>query len=349
MILEPGHPRDGHRPIAPRRPPLSRSALTPMKSVARLFRRFAPMLAALTIAGVAAASPAVLSSDQIKRAGIVLETLRPARFARSIPALGAILDPVPLIRLHGDIAAADAAVAGAKAKVLLEQQQMVQAKALYRRGQIISMSDYQKAAEDLAANQAALAGARVKRAALLAEASARWGAAMAGALRSGSDPLPQLAAGRAILVGLSLPPGAGLADPPREVEAEIAGNHIALHLIGPVPGMLGGYPGQSLLYHGNAQAEAPVGATVSAALSAGPERSGVIVPRSAVVWQGGTAFVFRADAGNRFEPVSIATGAPAASGYFVPAVLSPGDRVVVHGAALLLGGAQKTRPADEED
>jgi multidrug efflux pump subunit AcrA (membrane-fusion protein) len=315
----------------------------------RVVRQVLPTLGALAVAGAAAAGPAVLSNHQIKRDGIVVESLQRARFRQSVAALGVILDPVPLIRLHGEIAADDDAVAGAKAKVLLEQQQMVQAKALYRRGQIISMSDYQKAAEDLAANQAALAGARVRRAALLAEASAHWGAAMAGALRSGGDPLPQLAAGQAILVGLSLPPGARLADPPREVEAEIAGKRIALHLIGPVPGMLGGYPGQSILYHGNAQAEAPVGATVSAALSFGPERSGVIVPRSAVVWQGGTAFVFRADAGNRFEPVSIATGSPAASGYFVPAALSPGDRVVVHGAALLLGGAQKTRPADEED
>lgn len=313
----------------------------------RVVRRVLPALGALA---VAAAGPVVLSSSQIRRAGIVVETLRPARFAPSIPALGVVLDLVPLIRLHGEIAADDAAVAGAKAKVLLEQQQMVQAKALYRRGQIISMSDYQKAAEDLAANQAALAGARVKRAALLAEAGAHWGAAMAGVLRSGGDPLPQLTAGAAILVGLSLPPGTGLADPPRRVEARAAGVRFALTLIGPVPGMLGGYPGQSFLYQAAAQPGAPVGATVSAALPAGPRRAGVVVPRSAVVWQGAGAAVYRADAGRRFERVAIATGSPTPAGYFVSAGLSPGDRVVVRGAALLSNdGAGTTRPADPDD
>lgn len=313
----------------------------------RVVRRVLPALGALV---VAAAGPVVLSSGQIRRAGIVVETLRPARFAPSIPALGVVLDPVPLIRLHGKIAADDAAVAGAKAKVLLERQQMVQAKALYRRGQIISMSDYQKAAEDLAANQAALAGARVKRAALLAEASAHWGAAMAGALHGGANPMPQFATGGAILIGLSLPPGTGLADPPQQVEAKAAGARFALTLIGPVPGMLGGYPGQSFLYQAASQLGTPVGATVSAALPIGRRRAGVVVPRSAVVWQGGGAVVYRAAPGHRFERVAIATGSPTPAGYFVSAGLSPGDGVVVRGAVLLSNdGAGTTRPADRDD
>ncbi len=315
----------------------------------RVARRLLAVLAALAVASSAAAGPLVLSSDQIKHAGIVVESLHPARFVRSIPALGVILDSAPLIRLRGSIAEADAAVAGAKAKVLLEEQQMVQAKALYRRGQIISMSDYQKAAEDLAAHQAALTAAQVKRTALLAEASAHWGAAMAGVLRSGGDPLPQLTAGDAILIGLSLPPGTGLADPPRRVEAEAAGVRLALTLIGPVPGMLGRYPGQSFLYQAGAQAGAPVGATVSAALPVGPRRTGVVVPQSAVVWQGGGAVVYRIAPGNRFERVAIATGSPTAAGYFVADGLSPGDRVVVRGAALLSNRGGETRPADRGD
>ena len=312
----------------------------------RVARRLLPALGALV---VAAAGPVVLSSGQITRAGIVVETLRPAHFAPSIPALGVVLNPAPLIRLHGSIAEADATVAGAKAKVLLEQQQMVQAKALYRRGQIISMSDYQKAAEDLAAHQAALTVARVKRTALLAEAGADWGAAMAGVLRSGGDPLPQLGAGEAILVGLSLPPGIGLADPPRRVEAKAAGIRFRLLLIGPAPGMLGGYPGQSFIYQAAAQAGTPVGATVSATLPVGPRQNGVVVPRSAVVWQSGRAMVYRAAAGRRFEPVAIATGSPTSAGYFVPAGLSPGDRVVVRGAALLSNGGANAGRADRDN
>ncbi|MGA8380042.1 MAG: hypothetical protein WB710_02815, partial [Stellaceae bacterium] len=120
-------------------------------------------------------------------------------------------------------------------------------------------------------------------------------------------------------------------------------------LIGPAPGILGGYPGQSFIYRAAAQAGAPVGATVSAALPVGPRQNGVAVPRSAVVWRHGRAMVFRTEAGRRFERVAIATGSPTPSGYFVSDGLSAGDRVVVRGAALLSNGGANTGPADRDD
>ncbi|MGH7029996.1 MAG: hypothetical protein ACREEZ_06180, partial [Stellaceae bacterium] len=139
------------------------------------------------------------------------------------------------------------------------------------------------------------------------------------------------------------------AKPPQQVEAQSRGRRFILRLIGPVPGMLGGYPGQSLLYQAAAEPEVPIGASVAAALPAGPARAGVVVPRSAVVWRGGRALVFRAGAANHFDPVPIATTAPIAGGYFVPVGLSPSDRVVVRGAALLLGAGQAARPGGGED
>ena len=308
-----------------------------MKRLACLGCALLPTL--VTAAGDATAGQAGRGTQP---AGIATATLHTARASRSIPALGSVLDPAPLLRLSGQIAIINAQVAGAKAKVVLEKQQMAQASALYRRRQVISLADYQKAAEDLAANQAALAVARAKQRSLLAQTEAEWGAAMSAAIRADGDPLPQLAAGTAMLVGLSLPPGTTLAAPPRQVEAEAGGIRFALRLIGPVPKMLGGYPGQAFLYDTAAQSGVPIGTIVSAALPAGPERTGVLVPWSAVLWQNGRAIVFRAAAGHRFEPVPIATDIPTASGYLVSQRLSRGDRVVVRGAALLLGAANKS-------
>ena len=299
----------------------------------------APLLFGLTLAANAATAPTVLTADAIKRAGIVVAALHAARAAHSVPALGVVLDPLPLIRLSGAIATAEAKVAGAKAKVVLEQQQMAQASALYQRHDT-SLADYQKAQEDLAANQALLAVERTKRAALLAESEASWGAATAAALRENADPLPQLAAGTEMLVGLSLPPGTMLAAPPQQAVAMAAGVRCNLRLVGLVPRMLGGYPGQSLLYVAAMQPAMPIGTTISASLPTGPEGDGVLVPWSAVSWQNGRALVFRVGAGNRVEPVPIATDTPIADGYFVSAVLSPGDHVIVSGADLLLGVAQ---------
>ncbi len=298
----------------------------------------------LSIAGHAIAEPVFVSDQASKRAGIAIATLHAARMARSAPALGVVLDPAPLIGLSGELATDKAELAAAKAKVVLERQQMAQAAALYRR-QTTPLANYQKAQEDLAANEALLGVAQAKRDARIARAEATWGTAMAAALRKGSDPMPQLAVGKAMLVALSLPPGTTLAAPPRRAKGEAAGTTFALRLIGPVPGMPGRYPGQSFLYWGAAQPGVPVGVTVSASLATGPDHAGTLVPQAAVVWQDGRALVFRARPGHRFEPVPIATDVPAAGGYIVSAVLSPGDRVVVRGADLLLGLAKKaTKP-----
>lgn len=309
--------------------------------------RLTSLLIGLTITGHATAAAAVVGRHARGRAAIAVAALSADRMARTVPALGVVLDPAPLIRVSGEIATDQTKVAGAKAKVVLERQQMAQASAL-RRHQTISLANYQKAREDLAANQAVLAAARTTRATRLAQTDATWGPAMAAVLRKDSDPLPQLATGKAMLVGLSLPPGITLAAPPHKAEGKAAGARFALRLISPVPGMLGRYPGQSFLYEAAAQPGVPAGTTVSASLRAGPERSGVLVPRSAIVWRGGRAFVFQTGSGHHFRPVPIVTDTPTAGGYFVSAVLSPGDRIVVHGADLLLGPATNAAGADRK-
>jgi len=311
------------------------------------FCRLATLLVCLPIGGQAAAGPIVIDGQTSHQAGIVLATLQASRIARSIPALGMVLDPAPLLRLSGNLAKLKAQVTAAKAKAGLERQQMSQASSLFKH-QTTSLANYQKAAEDLAANEALLKVAQAKRAAELAATQATWGPVMAGILRHDGAPLPQVVAGKAMLVSLSLRPGTALRTPPQQVEAEAAGTRLPLRLIGPVPGMLGRYPGQSFLYQAAVQPGVPVGTTVSASLPAGLERTGVRVPASAVVWQHGHALVFRADKGNRYEPVRIATDTRSGNGYFVTAKLAAGDRVAVRGGAILLGLLEHA-PAHPDD
>lgn len=278
---------------------------------------------------------------------MLLATLQPSRMGRSIRALGAVLDPAPLIRLSGNLATLKAQVDAAKAKVVLERQQMSQASSLFKH-QTTSLANYQKAAEDLAANEALLTVARTKRAVELAATQATWGPVMAGILRHNKAPLPQVVAGKTMLVGLSLQPGTVLSAPPQRVEAEAAGMRLPLRLIGSVPGILGRYPGQSFLYQAAVQPGVPVGTTVSASLLAGRERTGVRVPASAVIWQHGHALVFRAVKGNRYEPVRIATDVSNRNGYFITSRLAPGDRIVVRGGDILLGLLEHA-PAHPDD
>jgi hypothetical protein len=319
----------------------------------RGFPRPGNVLAALLIVAPAAAPVAAaqttLSPAAMARAGIALATLHTVRMTPSIAAIGTVLDPAPLIELSGQMATLDAQIEGAKAKVILQQQQMAQASALYKRGQIISLADYQKAAQDLAASRSALGVALAKRKSLDQQTQATWGPIVAGIVRSDGDPLPQVAAGKAMLVGLSLPPGASLAMPPREIEVEAQGIRFAVRLIAGVPRMLGGFPGQAILCQAAAEPGIPIGATVAASLPTGAERAGVVVPWSAVLWKGDKALVFRAAADGHFEPVPIATDAPTADGYFVAASLAQGNQIVVRGAALLLGGPKPASGGDEDD
>lgn len=318
-----------------------------MKRPARLWRLSAAFLVFFVLAASGAAGQVVLSRAKMARAGIAVATLHSVRIARSISVLGVVLDPAPLLRLRGSVAVAEAGLSEATAKLQLERQQAARARLLYRQAHNVSAADLQKAEEDLAAARAARAAAVAQRTALLAQASTTWGIGITAALREGGHPLPQLASGTAILVGLSLPPGTPLADPPHRVEAEAAGTRFPLRLIGPLPRMIAGYPGQAFLYEAAPVPGAPVGSTVSARLPIGPVRAGVLVPFSAVLWQGGRALVFRAAAKGRFEPVPIATDVPTDKGYLVSGHLSRGDRIVVRGAALLLAGP--SQPAREED
>ena len=318
-----------------------------MMSAVPHLRHLAMALACVAGAATGASGQTVLSGAAIARGGISLATLHAVRVARALPALGIVLDPAPLIRLSGDIMAVDAAVAAAKANVGLAQKLAARSTQLYR-GRLNSALDYERMQAKLGSARIAMAAARARQQSLLAQTEATWGPLVGPMLRDDSGLLRFVAAGKAMLVGLSLPPGETIAAPLAAAEAEAAGTRFALHLVGPVPKMLGAYPGQSLLYRAAARPGVPIGASVAASLPAGPERLGVLVPWSAVLWQNGRAMVFRA-AGNRFEPVPIATDFPTGGGYLVSQRLSRGDRIVVRGAALLLGVGQQKSPRGGDD
>jgi hypothetical protein len=89
---------------------------------------------------------------------------------------------------------------------------------------------------------------------------------------------------------------------------------------------------------------APIGTPLAVSLDTGPPQKGVVVPRSAVVWNGGRAFVYRQIGAGSFAAVPIGTAQPTAEGYFVPEqVLAPGATIVTDGAGLLLSAAQSAK------
>ncbi len=79
------------------------------------------------------------------------------------------------------------------------------------------------------------------------------------------------------------------------------------------------------------------GQAVTAYLSApGPERPGVVVPRSAIVRFQGQAWVYVAVGADRFTRRQITLDHPTSAGWLVTSGVAPGDRVIVEGPQVLL-------------
>jgi hypothetical protein len=63
---------------------------------------------------------------------------------------------------------------------------------------------------------------------------------------------------------------------------------------------------------------------------------GVIIPRDAVVWHDGKAWVYSEFAENQFKRREITTDRALNDGWFISAPLAPNDRIVTQGAQQLL-------------
>ncbi len=80
----------------------------------------------------------------------------------------------------------------------------------------------------------------------------------------------------------------------------------------------------------------------------GPARTGAVVPRSAVLWQGGKSWVYVQTEKEKFARREVALEDPASDGWFTRS-LKPGDKVVTRGAQMLLSEEFKSQIRVEDD
>ena len=316
------------------------------------------VLCLATPAARAAPAPVRLDAKAIAAGEIRTEPLGAISRAARIGAYGLVLDPARLATASADVKVADAEVAASDAKLKLARSGATRAAGLYREQHNISTAELQAAEAGSGVAIANLAVAQAKLTALRARLRADWGPVLAKAIDSGGEPLPDLESGTASLIQVSLPLGQAMETPPVTASAlEPDGTHMALRLLGPSPRVAKG-AGQSLFYLASGAA-APIGIPLSVSLPVGDARSGVIVPPTAVIWQGGSAFVFRQTGTDAFAPVAIDTADNGRGGYFIPSdagSLHAGDKIAVQGAALLFSeskspatGASVPAASDDDD
>lgn len=83
--------------------------------------------------------------------------------------------------------------------------------------------------------------------------------------------------------------------------------------------------------------------------AAGPPRTGVVIPTAAVVRVAGKAYAFTQTSPNEFVRKELTLDQPVDGGFLVPTNVSPGDRVVIQGAQLLLSEEFKSQIAAEAE
>jgi hypothetical protein len=257
--------------------------------------------------------------------GLQTAGLEAAQLSPELKAYGRVLDPSGLASLVAEFVTADAASQASQAefkrlKILAEQSNA-------------SERAVQTAQAAAVHDQAQLQSVRLR---LLAG----WGSAI-----SQRSDLPDLVAAlgsqSSALVQVQIPAGYSLPGMPKNARLFALGDEtksITAELLGSAPAVDAQMQGRGflLLVTPNPAGLVP-GAAVTAYLNfPGEPRTGVLLPRSAVVRFNAGTWIYLQTSDNTFQRQIVVLEAPLEKGWFVAAGLTPQDKVVVTGAQQLL-------------
>src|SRR5215831_3578826 len=270
-----------------------------------------------------APAPIKVSAADQARLGVLTRSLVASAPPAGVATTARVLDPAPLIQLDGELAAAEASLAAARAEAartrrLYEEDRTASARAL-------EAADAQAQAELQRAS-----GARRR---LLLE----WGEGLAGLPEARRTALlNDLARVRAELVRVELP--AGTPAPPAGASVRVQSGNGASALEAKVLGLLP-VADPRLQTRGvlaelrGSEASLAVGQMLTAQLPARAAKSGVLVPRGALLRRESEVWVYVQTSPETFVRRELRDYQPLAAGWFVREGLAPGERVVTAGAA----------------
>ncbi len=147
---------------------------------------------------------------------------------------------------------------------------------------------------------------------------------------------------RQVLVLVAVPAGTPIDAAPRRVTIRASGGPVAATLVSPALQTDARTQGQTFFYAARAVPELRAGTNVTATLPTGTAETATDVPRSAVVWAAGGAWVYVKSGPTAFTRRPVSTDAPTADGYAVPG-LDSGAAVVTRGAQFLLSEESRAR------
>lgn len=269
--------------------------------------------------------------------GVETERLSPAIHRTTVKAYGQVEDIGNLIGLMTGFQTA--ATAAKKAAYQLEVSRNVyrRTRALFNSSRYVSLQKLQDAEaaynSDLADSESAFEKMSSVRSLLMQH----WGGVIAGWVENNSPAARDLEGGSLSLVLITVPAGARAERAPeRATLSGPSGGRLTARLVSASPVSNQDIQGASYFYILRHTSTLAVGMSVVARLPRGEPMNGVIVPSSSVVWRNGKAWAYVETGKDRFTRRQIDTSEPAVSGWFVTGGIKPGQKVVIHGAQLLL-------------
>ncbi len=275
--------------------------------------------------------------------GITAEKMTPYSHRRVIKAYGEVVDLSSLIEMMDNFAAAKAQSLKANLQLVLSRNEYERAAKLFKSHNLVSLENLQNAEgayeADLADSQAA---ARAMQG-LNGEIIQEWGNVVAGWISSNSRSAAALVSHRISLIVITIPRIRREFRPPDVAEVEtVNGSSVRASLVSASPVTGSNIHGLSYIYQAGSLPSLPAGMNIVASLPDGKRETGVVVPRSSVVWLNGKSWVFVKTGSDEFVRKEIRTGDSAGGGWFIDRGIVPGEEVVVKGAQLLLSQELKS-------
>ena len=293
-----------------------------------------------------------LSAAAQSASGLQTITLTPASHHAEFTAYGKALTIQPLMELRHRYSLALTERNGAAARFNQADQNIRRQQDLYRDGATSKRNlQVQQAQWQTDKAQVDASGAQSK--AIADEARLNWGERLSDwALSADPEPLNGFLSGKQSLLQITLPVNKQLANDIQSIYVETSGNRSAANkaeLISMAPQADNGAQGESYFFRAAGNHIKP-GIRVAAWIPEQDEnQSGVVIPKSALIWYMDQAFVYVKTAEEQFSRRTIDQFSATVDGYFIGNGIDAGEQLVVTGGQMLLSEEFRGQIPNEDD
>lgn len=289
-----------------------------------------------------------------EQSGIATVKLTESRHISALSTYGTVVNIDSLIEQRNRYLTAKAEAGVARASLSNTQQEFNRLSILNQDNRNVSDRAVASAEAMLKADQARLNAAESIAKNMRDSMGQQWGEALASQATQTSEnsTFSRIMQYRDVLIQVTLPFGT---PPPRAGSSILvspagkAEKIVSAQFVSASPQTDAAIQGETFYYRAPADV-LRVGMRVSIKMNGNNESvQGVIVPRNAIVWYGGQAWVYRKSENNRFMRILVNTENEADDGWFNITGLKAGDEVVATGAQLLLSEEFKYQITNEND